>query len=95
MRGTSDRGSPPTPKKPKADVESLATAKVYEERRRRGFKAAWHDEFAWLTYEPAPADFDAKGNGALAATGSESSDGTKSKPQVYKMFCPPCCASYL
>ena len=44
------------------------------------------------TYEPAPADSD--GNGAPAATGSESSDGTKSKPQEYKMFCRHCRASY-
>ena len=37
-------GSPPTPKKEKTDAERLATAKEYEERRRRGFKAAWRDE---------------------------------------------------
>ena len=61
---TGDCGSPPTPKKPKADSERLATAKEYEERRRPGFKAAWRDEFAWLTYEPAPADSDANGNGS-------------------------------
>ena len=75
---TGDCGSPPTPKKPKADAERL-TVKEYEERRRRGVKAAWRDEFAWLTYEPAPADSDANGNDAPAATGSEASDGTTSK----------------
>ena len=74
----------------KADAERLATAKEYEERRRQGFKAAWLDEFAWLTCEPALADSDADGNGAPAATGSESSDGTKSN----KMFCRLCRASY-
>ena len=31
---------PPTPKITQSDVERLATAKEYEERRRRGFKAA-------------------------------------------------------
>ena len=92
IKKTGDCGSPPTPKT--AEAERIATAKEYEERRRRGFKAAWHDEFAWLTYEPAPADSDANGNGAPAATGSESSDGTKSKPQAYTMFCPPCRARY-
>ena len=95
IKKTGDSRSPPTPKKPKADAERLATAKEYEERRRRGFNAAWHDEVAWLTYEPAPADSDA--NGAPAATGFESSDRTKirkSKPQAYKMFCRPCRASY-
>ena len=97
IKKTGDCGSPPTPKKPKADTERLATAKKYEERRRRGFKAAWRDEFAWLSYEPAPADSDANCNGEPAATGSESSDGTKiseSKPQAYTMFCRPCRASY-
>ena len=83
IKKTGDCGSPPTPKKPKADAERLATAKEYEERRRRGFKAAWRDEFA-----------DTNGNGAPAATGSKSSDGTKSKPQAYQMFCLPCRASY-
>ena len=64
-------------------------------------KAAWRDEFAWLTYEPAPADSDSNGApaGAPAATGSASSDGTTTKPQAqplsqYKMFCTPCRASY-
>ena len=52
VKKTGDCGNPPTPKKPKTDAERLATAKEYEERRRRGFKAAWRDEFAWLTYEP-------------------------------------------
>ena len=96
IKKTGDRGSPPiaTPKKPKADAERLTTAKECEERRRPGFKAEWRDEFAWLTYEPAPSDSDANANGAQAATGSESSDGTKSKPQAYKMFCRSCRASY-
>ena len=85
LKKTSDCGSPPTPRKPKADAERLATAKEYEERRRRGFKAAWRDEFAWF-YEPAPADSDGNSNGAPAATGSESSDGTKSKPQANNML---------
>ena len=44
--------------------------------------ALWRDEFAWLTYEPAPADSDSNGApaGAPAATGSASSDGTTTKP---------------
>ena len=54
IKKAGDCGSPPTPKKLKADAERLATAKGYEERRRRGFKAAWRDEFAWLTYDPVP-----------------------------------------
>ena len=58
LKKTGDCGSPPTPKKPKADSERLVAAREYEDRRRRGFKAAWHDEFAWLTYGPAPADSD-------------------------------------
>ena len=50
-------------------------AREYEDRRRRGFKATWRDKFAWLTYEPAPADSDSNGApaGAPAATGSASS----------------------
>ena len=50
VKKTGDCGSPPTPKKPKADSE-LVAAREYEDRRRQGFKAAWHDEFAWLTYD--------------------------------------------
>ena len=97
VKKTGDCGSPPNPKMPKADSERLVAAREYEDRRRRGFKAAWRDEFAWLTYEPAPADSDS--NGAPAATGSASSDGTTTKPQAqplsqYKMFCTPCRASY-
>ena len=42
-----DCGSLPTPKKPKADSERLFAAREDEERRRRVFKAAWRDEFAW------------------------------------------------
>ena len=61
VKKTGDCGSPPTPKKPKADSERLVAAREYEDRRRRGFKAAWRDEFAWLTYEPAPADSDSNG----------------------------------
>ena len=78
VKKTGDCGNPPTPKKPKTDAERLATAKEYEERRRRGFKAAWRDEFAWLTYEPEVADSKANGSGsgAQAATGS---DNTKPK----------------
>ena len=59
-------------------------AREYEDRRRRGFKATWRDKFAWLTYEPAPADSDSNGApaGAPAATGSASSDGTTTKPQA-------------
>ena len=76
VKKTGDCGNPPTPKKPKTDAERLATAKEYEERRRRGFKAAWRYEFAWLTYEPEVADSEANGSGALAATGS---DNTKPK----------------
>ena len=72
---TGDCGDPPTPKKPKTDSERLATAKEYGERRRRGFKAAWRDEFAWLN-EPEVADSEANGRGAPAATGS---DNTKTK----------------
>ena len=53
VKKTGDCGSPLTPKKPKADSERLVAAREYEDRRRRGFKAAWRDEFAWLTYEPA------------------------------------------
>ena len=49
VKKTGDCGSPPTPKKPKADSERLVAAREYEDRRRRGFKAAWRDEFAWLT----------------------------------------------
>ena len=109
VKKTGDCGSPPTPKKPKADSERLVAAREYYDRRRRGFKAAWRDEFAWLTYEPAPADSDSNGApaGAPAATGSASSDGTTcttklfatTKPQAqplsqYKMFCTPCRASY-
>ncbi len=101
VKKTGDCGSPPTPKKPKSDSERLVAAREYEDRRRRGFKAAWRDEFAWLTYEPAPADSDSNGApaGAPAATGSASSDGTTTKPQAqplsqYKMFCTPCRASY-
>ena len=85
VKKTGDCGSPPTPKKPKADSERLVAAREYDDRRRRGFKAAWRDEFAWLTYEPAPADSDSNGAptgapvgvpaGAPAATGSASSDG--------------------
>ncbi len=56
VKKTGDCGNTPTPKKPKKDAERLATAKEYEERRRRGFKAASCDEFAWLTYEPEVAD---------------------------------------
>ena len=52
VKKTGDCGSPPTPKKPKADSERLVAAREYEDRRRRGFKAAWRDEFAWLIYEP-------------------------------------------
>ena len=87
---------PPTPKKPKTDAERLATAKEYEERRRRGFKAEWRDEFAWLTYEPEVAASEANGSGAPAATGSDHcSNNTKPKAQPqYKMFCQPCRASY-
>ena len=33
IKKTGDSGSPPTPKKPKAAAERLATAKKYEERR--------------------------------------------------------------
>ena len=62
--------------KRQTDAERLATAKEYEERRRRGFKAVWRDEFAWLTYEPEVADTEAKSSGAPAATGS---DNTKPK----------------
>ena len=50
VKKTGDCGSPSTPKKPKADSERLVAARVYEDRRRRGLKAAWRDEFAWLTY---------------------------------------------
>ena len=39
-------------------------------------KAAWRDEFAWLTYEPEVADSEANGSGEPAATGS---DNTKPK----------------
>ena len=85
VKKTGDCGNPPTPKKPKTDAERLATAKEYEER---GFKAAWRDEYAWLTYEPEVADSEANGSGAPAATGSDNT-----KPQ-YKMFCRPCCAGY-
>ena len=49
VKKTGDCGSPSTPKKPKADSERLVAAREYEDRRRRGFKAAWCDEFAWLT----------------------------------------------
>ena len=101
VKKTGDCGSPPTTNKPKADSERLAAAREYEDRRRRGFKAASRDEFAWLTYEPAPADSDSNGAqvGAPAATGSASSDDTTTKPQAqplsqYKMFCTPCRASY-
>ena len=97
VKKTGDCGSPPTTKKPKADSERLAAVREYEDRRRRGFKAAWRDEFAWLTYEPAPADSDSNGApaGAPTATGSASSDDTTTKPQAqplsqYKMFCTPC-----
>ena len=76
VKKTGDCGNPPTPKKPKTDAERLATAKEYEERRRRGFKAAWLDEFAWLTYEPEAADSEVNGSGAPAATVS---DNTKPK----------------
>ena len=84
VKKTGDCGSPPTTKKPKADSERLAAAREYEDRRRRGFKAAWRDEFAWLTYEPAPADSDSNGAqvGAPAATGSASSNDTTTKPQA-------------
>ena len=41
VKKTGDCGSPPTTKKPKADSERLAAAREYEDRRRRGFKAAW------------------------------------------------------
>ena len=47
VKKTGDCGNPSTPKKPKTDAERLATAKEYEERRRRGFTGAWHDEFAY------------------------------------------------
>ena len=98
VKKTGDCGSPPTTKKPKADLERLAAAREYEDRRRRGFKAAWRDEFAWLTYEPAPADSDSNGAqvGAPAATGSASSDDTTTAQPLsqYKMFCTPCRASY-
>ena len=79
---TGDCGSPPTPNKPKADSERLVAAREHEDRRRRGFKVAWRDEFAWLTYEPAPTDSDSNGApaGAPVATGSASSDGTTTKP---------------
>ena len=50
VKKTGDCGSPPTPKKPKADSERLVAAREYEDRRRRGFKAVWRDEFAWLTH---------------------------------------------
>ena len=70
VKKTGDCGSPPTPKKPEADSERLVAAREYEDRRRRGFKAAWRDEFAWLTYEPAPADSDS--NGAPAGGDSPS-----------------------
>ena len=96
VKKTGDCGSPPTPKKPKADSERLVAAREYEDRRRRGFKAAWRDEFAWLTYARAPADSDSSAApaGAPAATGSASSDSrpTTTKPQAqplsqYNMFC--------
>ena len=61
VKKTGDCGSPPTPKEPKADPERLVAAREYEDRRRRGFKAAWRDEFSWLTYEPAPADSGSNG----------------------------------
>ena len=61
VKKTGDCGSPPTPKKPNADSERLVAAREYDDRRRRGCKAAWRDEFAWLTYEPAPADSDSNG----------------------------------
>ena len=90
VKKTGDCGSPPT--------ERLVAAREYEDRSRRGFKAAWRDEFAWLTYEPAPADSDSNGASAVA-TGSASSDGTTTKPHAqplsqYKMFCTPCRTSY-
>ena len=100
VKKTGDCGSPPTPNKPKAHSDRLVAAREYGDRRRRGFKAAWRDEFAWLTYEPASADSDSNGApaGAPAATGSASSDGTTIKPQAqplsqYKMFCTPCRAN--
>ena len=65
---------------------TLATAKEYEERRQRGYKAAWRDKFfAWLTYEAAPADSDANGNGAPAELPVSSLPTKKSKPHAYKM----------
>ena len=41
IKKTGDCSGPPTPKITKSDAKRLATAKEYEERRRRGFKAAW------------------------------------------------------
>ncbi len=41
IKKTGDCSGPPTPKITKSDAERLATAKEYEERRRRGLKAAW------------------------------------------------------
>ena len=89
VKKTGDCGSPPTTKKPKADSERLAAAREYEDRRRRGFKASWRDEFAWLTYEPAPADSDSNGAqvGAPAATGSASSDDTTTKGLFRRQIC--------
>ena len=67
------------------------TAREYEDRRRQGFKATWRDEFAWLTYEPAPADSDSNGApaGAPAATGSAST-----KPQAQPLSQYTCSAQY-
>ena len=54
VKKTGDCGSPSTPKKPKADLERLVAAREYEDRRRRGFKAVWRDEFARLRQTPIP-----------------------------------------
>ena len=53
VKKTGDCGSPPTPKKPKADSERLVAAREHEDRRRRGFKVAWRDS-AGLRFVEAP-----------------------------------------
>ena len=41
IKKTGDCSGPSMAKITKSDAERLATAKEYEERRRRGFKASW------------------------------------------------------
>ena len=52
IKKTGDCSGPPMPKITKSDAERLATTKEYEDRRRRGFKAALalvENECRWQT----------------------------------------------